>query len=59
MDMGYAVKGKYKGQNWTSQIFDDAQDMDDLYRECLKNKDYTALKECKVYIHYEEIENFK
>lgn len=55
MDMSYVVKGKYKGEEWKSEFFDDAQDMSDKYSECLDDPNYTELKQYNVCIHYEEI----
>lgn len=51
----YIVKGKYKGQNWKSEMYLDAEDMNEKYQECQSNKDYNELKQYNVYIHYEEI----
>lgn len=57
MDFGYIVKGKWMGQEWKSEIYDDAQDMNDKYFACLDDRAYTELKQYNAYIHYEEIED--
>lgn len=55
MDMGYAVKWKEDGKNYTSEIFEDAQDADDFLSTKKASNQCEAAKMYAAYTHYEEI----
>lgn len=55
MEVGYALKGKWLGEDWRSNIFTDAEDCSSLYWGLINDKDYASLKEHIVYMHFEEI----
>jgi hypothetical protein len=54
MKLGYAVVGKLYGEPWESMIYEDAEECDSAYRDLVNDSDYSDLKRCNVYIHYEE-----
>jgi len=54
MDFGYIVRGKFMGDPYKSQIFDDAQDCDDEFYKCNTNEGFSDLKIYNAYVHYEE-----
>jgi hypothetical protein len=57
MEVGYVVKGKWLGENWRSEIYEDAEDCNNTYWKKVEDKDYSDLNEFTVYMHFEEITN--
>ena len=56
MELAYGVVGRYKGEKWRSEIFEDVQDAFEELLKCSKEPDYTELEQCNVYIHFEPLE---
>lgn len=57
MKMGYVITGKYMGESWESEIFEDAEEFDQAYYDYSHTEDFTVLKKQRAYIHYEEMQD--